>query len=381
MTSTNHGPLAAGQPVREATPALHLGPLRQPNHGDQREIGGPSVSVDPITLEFEKLNARLDILTRRPGTHNEGHDSEFEEADPDWEDYRRSDHRDRYFDDRYKTLGRGRGRNQRGGRGDRFGEGGYQGRGGRPPRYADREPRQICRRDNWDPPMYRQDAWGEEDRYDERYVGVGFNDEDYKVVQTAVVCRTRPSPSESVFEKGKFLEGEARIGDERVILSFDMTNEVFQTIAISGGVLELFPDRPLILAMLDEFSFLVFVLDNGTAKVFESRVEGSELIWNHESTYCGIMPIWWSDDCVVFKNCDCGGLKKCDCVVLSDDCVDFKNCDCVVLGFPGKDDVALYNYRARKFIGRLKVPAYPNIIEPANSNIELIEYQGSLVSP
>lgn len=125
----------------------------------------------------------------------------------------------------------------------------------------------------------------------------------------------------------------------------------------------------------------MFVLDDGMVKVFESRGEGSELTWNHESTYSGIMPIWRSDDCVFFKKCDCGGLKKCDCVVMSDDRVDFKNCDCVVLGFPGKDDVVLYNYRARKFFGRLKVPAYSNIIKPANLNIELIEYQGSLVTP
>ncbi|KAG6393644.1 hypothetical protein SASPL_147888 [Salvia splendens] len=228
-----------------------------------------------------------------------------------------------------------------------------------------------------------------------QYVGVGFNDEDYKVVQllscvehgrlqASLYSRRANSwrelgidqelqvvgPIKSLCKNDSSAHWEAQIGDERVILSFDMKNEVFQTITISGGVLELFPDRPLILAMLDEFSFLVL----------ESRGEGSELIWNHESTYCGIMPIWRSDDCVVFKNCDCG-LKKCDFVVLSDDCVDFKNCDCVVLGFPGKDDVVLYNYRARKFIGHLKVPAYPNIIEPANSNIELIEYQGSLVSP
>lgn len=114
-----------------------------------------------------------------------------------------------------------------------------------------------------------------------QYVGVGFDDEDYKVVQLlscvehgrlqASLYSSRENswrelgidqellvvgPIKSLGKNDSFAHWEARIGDERVILSFDMKNEEFQTITMSGGVLELFSDRPLIFAMLDDFRFL-----------------------------------------------------------------------------------------------------------------------------
>lgn len=122
------------------------------------------------------MNARFDNLDRRVGGLDKPHatnkafdDFEFDEADQEWEDYRCDDHRDRYWEDQpHNPRGRGRGKNNRGGRGHRFGGGGYQGRGGRVNRRDNREVRQNRRRDNWDPPLYRQDGWGDDDEYDDR---------------------------------------------------------------------------------------------------------------------------------------------------------------------------------------------------------------------
>ncbi|XP_047979333.1 uncharacterized protein LOC125221252 [Salvia hispanica] len=166
--------MASEIPGREATPALNFGPTRQQHNG---AIGSTSAAADPITLGFEKLNSRFDSLDRRvenlerpPEHHLDGHDSELDEDDHEWEDYRRHDRRVREAHDRpYHHRGRGRGRTNRGGRGDRFGEVFYPNRGGRNrQRRGDAEFRQGRRRDNWDPPPYRQDDWGDDDGYDER---------------------------------------------------------------------------------------------------------------------------------------------------------------------------------------------------------------------
>lgn len=142
MNSTNYGPSTSELP---ATDTLQLGPARRQNTSHVRQKPcethqntGKAV-VDPITLGFEQLNARFDNLNRqvesleRPQVTNKDlDDSEFDEADQKWEEYRRDDRRDRYLEDQpFNPKGRGRGRNIRGGRGDRFGGGDYHGRGGR----------------------------------------------------------------------------------------------------------------------------------------------------------------------------------------------------------------------------------------------------------
>ncbi|XP_042017054.1 uncharacterized protein LOC121765070 [Salvia splendens] len=58
MPSTYHGPSTSERPTREATPALHIGQPRRPDQSGK-------ASVDPITLGFAKLNARLDSMDRR----------------------------------------------------------------------------------------------------------------------------------------------------------------------------------------------------------------------------------------------------------------------------------------------------------------------------
>ncbi|XP_042016094.1 uncharacterized protein LOC121764074 [Salvia splendens] len=163
--------MASDLPLAESTSALHLGPTQRRNDG---EVGGRQNPTDPVTLGFAQLNARfdkmdrrVDNLERRPITHDSP-EAEFDEGDQEWEEYRKQDRNPREGHDRpYRHQARGRGRPNRGGRGDRLIDGFNQGRGGRPMQRRG-EYTSGRRRDNWDPPQ-RHDEWDDEG-YDDRTV-------------------------------------------------------------------------------------------------------------------------------------------------------------------------------------------------------------------
>ncbi|KAG6400616.1 hypothetical protein SASPL_137457 [Salvia splendens] len=155
--------MAAEFPHAEPSSGLQLGPARQRNPGD---VDGRQPHVDPVTLGFAQLNARfdkmdrrVDNLERRPTPQAEGLDPDWDEADHAWEDHRGNGRSGREEYDRpYRQQGRGRGRPNRGGRGDRFGEGALPGRGNRPgQRRGDAAYRTGRRRDNWDLPQRHED--------------------------------------------------------------------------------------------------------------------------------------------------------------------------------------------------------------------------------
>ncbi|KAG6393217.1 hypothetical protein SASPL_147453 [Salvia splendens] len=172
-------------------------------------------------------------------------------------------------------------------------------------------------------------------------VGVGF-DEDYKVVQLLMcyswMCCKQAylysrrmnswrklafdqelyinSPIKSLCKNGSFAHwiGWRRVS-EFVILCFDMKNEVFLTFTISG----------------------------------------SELIWTRIMNVERVlrdMPLWRSDDFVVFK--------KRDCVVWW--LLDFIEERVLLL---------LYDCRAREFIARLELPETSTIVEYEGSSFHL----------
>ncbi|XP_047938252.1 jacalin-related lectin 38-like [Salvia hispanica] len=199
-------------------------------------------------------------------------------------------------------------------------------------------------------------------------VGVGF-DEDYKV-QAYLYSRRMNSWRKLAFDQELYIHGPIKslckngsfahwIGWRRdsrfVILSFDMKNEVFLTFKISGHVLKSFYMYLEVLAK-DECSFVLFGLYSSlVVMVYESRFEGSELIWtrvmNVEQRVLRDMPLWRSNDFAVFK--------KRDCVVWW------------LLDFIKERVFLLYDCRAREFIARLELP----------ETSAIVEYEGSFISP
>ncbi|KAG6395332.1 hypothetical protein SASPL_145975 [Salvia splendens] len=141
------------------------------------------------------------------------------------------------------------------------------------------------------------------------HVGLGF-DEDYKVVQLLLCsvhhclhanlysARTNSwreldsdqdliieKPIKSVCKNGSFVhwEGFTRTKRKKIILSFDMKNEVFRTIKISGTgdqVLDNYfrPFKVFPIFAKGECSFVILVMDECKLKVYESSGEGSEVM-------------------------------------------------------------------------------------------------------
>ena len=140
-----------------------------------------------------------------------------------------------------------------------------------------------------------------------------------------------------------------------VILSFDVKNKVFRKFTISGQAFKSF--YMLEILAKDECSFVLFGLSEVMmVMLYESRVEGNELIWtlmtNVELNDFWDTPLWRSDDFAVFK--------KRDCVVW-----------CLVNYMKERFSVLLYDCHAREFIARLELPATSAIVE----------YEGSFISP
>ncbi|KAG6393480.1 hypothetical protein SASPL_147722 [Salvia splendens] len=134
------------------------------------------------------------------------------------------------------------------------------------------------------------------DIYSNYIAGLGF-DEYYKVLELLPCCSLERSlhanlysestdswreldllldvvienPIKSVCKNGSFTHGQAgrRTCSNKMILCFDMKNEVFRTITISGSnILGPFCDFVAILAK-DDCSFVIPVLSHGILKVYE----------------------------------------------------------------------------------------------------------------
>ncbi|XP_047983437.1 uncharacterized protein LOC125224122 [Salvia hispanica] len=220
------------------------------------------------------------------------------------------------------------------------------------------------------------------------HVGLGF-DEDYKVVQLlrclvhhclhANMYSARTNswseldnidqdlviqyPIKSVCKNGSFVhwQGYTRSEHENIILSFDMKNEVFRTITISrrgDQVLDKYFRFWKVFAILakGERSFIILVVDTCKLEVFESSGEGSELIWNNVNNV----------DLYYFWNCNFGSTY---------DIPFWRNDNCVVLKGRTSREVLLYDYCARKFIKRFEMCG------TSASEYDIIEYEGSLISP
>ncbi|XP_047983468.1 putative F-box protein At3g10430 [Salvia hispanica] len=219
-------------------------------------------------------------------------------------------------------------------------------------------------------------------------VGLGF-DEDYKVVQVVqhrkygwlhaslYSAKTNSwrkldidqdmvieKPIKSVCKNGSFAhwKGLTRARDKEIILSFDMKNEVFRTFTISqtgDQVLDKYSVQSFkVLAILakEDCSFVILVLESWVLKVYESSGEGSEVVWNNVNDLqlysFGMSNVRSSDEIPVWRNDDCVALKGCEL-----------------------REVILYDYRARKLIGRFKLP------ESSCLDDYIIECEGSFISP
>ncbi|KAG6395496.1 hypothetical protein SASPL_146141 [Salvia splendens] len=218
------------------------------------------------------------------------------------------------------------------------------------------------------------------DEEDYRVVAIGFDDEDYKVVQL-LSCKKHRCLHAQLYKRRtdswRELTGESSVLDNQefdwvdpiqsqsmngyfthwrahllngaslkeVILTFDMKNEVFQTITLP----ECEPDALDHIFAQDEHSFLKFVLphpccnafeDDKLVKVYESICRGSELSW---------IPLINVE--VPFSQVP---LLRVGCVFLDD----------------GDGAEVVYDYHARKLIGR-------HCVVP----LAFVEYRGSFVSP
>ncbi|XP_047953741.1 putative F-box/kelch-repeat protein At1g12870 [Salvia hispanica] len=220
----------------------------------------------------------------------------------------------------------------------------------------------------------------------DHHVGLGFH-EDYKVVWlhpcwehsclhvNLYSARTNSwrelncdqdliieKPIKSVCKNGSFAhwEGRNRSG-EKIILSFDMKNEVFRTITISrlgDHVLDnyFWLHKVLVILAKDECSFVILVVDKYKLNVYESSGEGSELIWNNVNNV----------DLYSFWKCDFRG---------SDEIPFWRNDNCVIIRGRTSREVLLYDYRARKFIRQFMM------LGSLATGDDIIEYEGSLISP
>ncbi|KAG6395320.1 hypothetical protein SASPL_145963 [Salvia splendens] len=173
-------------------------------------------------------------------------------------------------------------------------------------------------------------------------MGLGFN-EDYKIVQLLECWRLQhhrylhaslysartnswreldidldlaiQKPIKSVCKNGSFAhwEGQTRILGKKIILSFDMKNEVFRTITISGDQVLGPSSKFFAILAKGEYSFVILVLSCWRLKVYESSGEGSKLIWNNVNNVILYslwgFNIWKSDDIPIQRNDDCVVLK------------------------------------------------------------------------
>ncbi|XP_047963545.1 putative F-box only protein 11 [Salvia hispanica] len=214
-------------------------------------------------------------------------------------------------------------------------------------------------------------------------VGIGF-DEDYKVVQLLCCIRDHGCVQAYLYSRRTdswrelaldqelstypFMKSSCRNGSfvywlgwrtgdpSTVILSFDMKNEVFRTFTISSQ--GLMRGCKLDFLAKDDCSFFLFVSCIDVLKVYESRVEGNELIWtlvtnlvtNMELAVIRDLPLWRGDDFAVLKKLDCAVWRL---LLLGD-----------------RVSLLLYDCRAREFIARL----LPEISA-------FVEYEGSFISP
>ncbi|XP_047983405.1 putative F-box protein At3g10430 [Salvia hispanica] len=224
------------------------------------------------------------------------------------------------------------------------------------------------------------------------HVGLGF-DEDYKVVQlllcTVHSClhanlysaRTNSwreldrhqdliiqKPIKSVCKNGSFAhwEGLTRTECKKIILSFDMKNEVFRTIKISGTGDQVLDNyfrsfKDFTIFAKGECSFVILVMDKYKLKVYESSGEGSEVIWNNVNN----VSLYY------FWKCNFGWTY---------DIPFWRNNSCVVLKGRTSREVILYDYRVRNIIKCFKMcgrwATGDEIME-----YKIIEYEGSLISP
>ncbi|KAL1535597.1 putative F-box protein [Salvia divinorum] len=217
----------------------------------------------------------------------------------------------------------------------------------------------------------------------DHYVGLSFDEEDYKVVQllrciefgsffaNLYSARTNSwseldidqnlfieKPIKSLSKNGSFAHWCARTWHEKVILSFDMKKEVFRTITISLKGVEVLdnPFKEFAILAKGENSFVILVVDRRKLRVYESSGEGSELIWNNVKNV-KLRSFWMFN------------------IESSDDIPIWRNGECVVLRGFKDGGVILYDYRARKFIRRFKMPG------SSTSDEDIIEYEGSWISP
>ncbi|XP_047983447.1 putative F-box protein At3g16210 [Salvia hispanica] len=217
--------------------------------------------------------------------------------------------------------------------------------------------------------------------FDHHHEGLGF-DENYKVVQllsnhhslhaNLYSAKTNSwseldnidqdlvieNPIKSVGKNGSFSHwvGYTRSENKKIILSFDMKNEVFRTTSISLLGDEVFYDsRGFRVLAKSDYSFVVLVFDRQRLKVYESSGEGSELVWNNVSNV-ELKPFW---------------RRK---ILKMDDIPIWRNDDCVVVRGSKFGEVILYDYHARKFIRRFN-------IHSSIHGDDIIEYEGSLISP
>ncbi|XP_047983396.1 F-box protein At2g43440-like [Salvia hispanica] len=236
---------------------------------------------------------------------------------------------------------------------------------------------------------HRQDLYA-------HHVGLGF-DEDYKVVQLLLCsvhdclhanlysARTNSwteldrhqdliiqKPIKSVCKNGSFAhwEGITRKGSKKIILSFDMKNEVFRTIKISGtGDQELDnyvrPFKDFMIFAKDECSFVILVMDEYKLKVYESNGEGSEVIWNNMNNVD--LYYFWKDN-FGWSTYDIPFWRNGNCVVL-------QVRSSMVLKDRSSRELLLYDYHARKFIKHFEMSGI------SSSEYDIIEYEGSLISP
>ena len=149
-----------------------------------------------------------------------------------------------------------------------------------------------------------------------------------------------------------------------------MKNEVFRTIIISCDRTH---GRRLMILAKGECSFIMLVIETWELKIYELSCEGSRLIWYNVNNVgiCSLstalpilgindIPIKRNDNCVVFRGLHFPVRMNYDSVVL-------RGCQ--------SSEVFLYDYRARKLIGRFKMH------ESSNTTDDIIEYEGSFLSP
>ncbi|XP_047983414.1 putative F-box/kelch-repeat protein At1g12870 [Salvia hispanica] len=187
------------------------------------------------------------------------------------------------------------------------------------------------------------------DFYD-HHVGLGFH-EDYKVVWL-LSCWEHRCLHASLYSARTNSWSELDIDQDLSIY------KPIKSVCKNGSFAHWEGETEAVLAILakDECSFVILVVDKYKLNVYESSGEGSELIWNNVNNV----------DLCSFWKCDFRG---------SDEIPFWRNDNCVVLRGRRSREVLLYDYRARKFIRQFMM------LGSLASGDEIIEYEGSLISP